>query len=284
MNLLVLLVVLGLRQTEPGRNLTLAIARQGRHWRDAWLVRAARENWQGGLGLGLVLLPALVLLAIVIALQEVPYHHLFIGALGLVVMVIVLLDRDLPGALEREQDAWRLADEQARELIAQADPAVLEEAANAELARARQALLAEQMRQLFAPLFWFLLLGPVAALAYYLLRLCAEARVSAVPALAARLLHLADWPVARLLALSFALAGDFVATWQHFRERALETSVDAVALVDESAQAAQPVSVRMAPEELPGTQLSAGLAAIAALAHRALVIWIVLLALHTLWP
>lgn len=284
MNLLVLLLVLGLRHTEPGRNLSLAISRQGRHWRDGWLARAARENWQGGLALGLVLLPALVLLGIVIALQEVPYHHLFTGALGLVVMLVVLLDRELPDALQREQAAWQQADDQARELIAQADPAVLEEAATAELARARQGLLAEQLRQLFAPVFWFLVLGPVAALAYYLLRLCADARISAAPALATRLLGFADWPVARVLALSFALAGDFVATWQHFRSQVLEPGVDAVELVDDSAEAAQPVAVRMAPGELPGGQLSAGLAAIAALAHRALVIWIVLLALHTLWP
>lgn len=284
MKLLVLLLVLGLRQTEPGRELTLAITRQTGAWRDYWLNRAARDSWQGTLGLALVLLPALLLLAVVLALQEVPYHSLFVGALGLVVMLVVLMDRDLPEALRREQDAWQNADEVAREVIAQADPLLLEEAANAELARARAGLLAEQLRQLFAPLFWYLLLGPVAALAYFLLRRCAEARVSATPALAQRLLHFADWPVARVLALSFALAGDFVATWQHWRARLLEAEADAVELVDESAQAAQPVVLRLIPGELPGPQLGSGLAAVAALLHRALVIWIVLLALHTLWP
>ncbi|MCC2639096.1 MAG: hypothetical protein K0Q68_2815, partial [Moraxellaceae bacterium] len=80
------------------------------------------------------------------------------------------------------------------------------------------------------------------------------------------------------------LAGDFVATWQHWRARVLEAEADAVELLDESAQAAQPVTLRMSPEELPGPQLVNGLTTVAALAHRALVIWIVLLALHTLWP
>ncbi|MES2917578.1 MAG: hypothetical protein V4729_03055 [Pseudomonadota bacterium] len=284
MKLLVLLLVLGMRQTDPGRDLTLAISSQARRWRDAWLERAARDNWQGALGLGLVMLPALLLLAVVVALQEVPHPNLFIGLIGLVVMLVVLLDRAVPEALAREREAWSRADEESGELIAQADPALVEEAANAELARARRGLLGEQMRQLFAPLFWFLLLGPVAALFYYLLRLCAEGRVSATPALAARLLHFADWPVARVLGLSFALAGDFVATWQHWRERVLEADADATEFVDESAQAAQPVAVRMNAGELPGSQLIAGLAAVAALAQRALVIWIVLLALHTLWP
>lgn len=284
MKLLVLLIVLGLRQTEPGRDLALTIGRQSRRWRDSWLDRAARDNWQGALGLGLVLLPALLLLGVVVALQDVPYQNLFLGALGLVVMGVVLLDRDMPEALRREQEAWLQADEASRELIAQADPVVLEEAAGAELARARAVLLAEQLRQLFAPLFWFLLLGPVAGLAYYLLRLAAEGRLSSTPPLAQRLLHFADWPVARVLALSFALAGDFVATWQHWRARVLEAEADAVELLDESAQAAQPVTLRMSPEELPGLQLVSGLTTVAALAHRALVIWIVLLALHTLWP
>lgn len=284
MKLLVLLLVLGLRQTEPGRDLTRAVSGQARRWRDTWLERGARDNWQGALGLALVLLPALLLLGVVIALQEVPHPNLFVGLIGLVVMLVVLLDRDLPEALARERDAWLQTDQESGELIAQADPALVEEAANVELARARRGLLAEQMRQLFAPLFWFLLLGPVAALAYYLLRLCAEGRLSATPALAARLLHFADWPVARVLGLSFALAGDFVATWQHWRARVLEADADATEFVDESAQAAQPVAVRMTAGELPGTQLSSGLAAVAALAYRALVIWIVLLALHTLWP
>lgn len=284
MKLLVLLLVLGLRQTEPGRDLTRAVSGQARRWRDTWLERGARDNWQGALGLALVLLPALLLLGVVIALQEVPHPNLFVGLIGLVVMLVVLLDRDLPEALARERDAWLQTDQESGELIAQADPALVEEAANVELARARRGLLAEQMRQLFAPLFWFLLLGPVAALAYYLLRLCAEGRLSATPGLAARLLHFADWPVARVLGLSFALAGDFVATWQHWRARVLEADADATEFVDESAQAAQPVAVRMTAGELPGTQLSSGLAAVAALAYRALVIWIVLLALHTLWP
>ena len=68
MKLLVLLLVLGLRQTDPGRDLTLAISGQARRWRDTWLERGARDNWQGALGLGLVMLPALLLLAVVIAL------------------------------------------------------------------------------------------------------------------------------------------------------------------------------------------------------------------------
>ena len=58
----------------------------------------------------------------------------------------------------------------------------------------------------FAPLFWFALLGPVAAVLYRALaRLAASGRWRDY----GKLLHFADWLPARLLGLSFALTGDF---------------------------------------------------------------------------
>lgn len=284
MKLLVVLLALGLRRTEPGRELTRLVAVPARRWRDLLLARGAREGWGGAVLLGLVVLPPVALaLVLALALDDV-FYRLPYSAFSLLLMLVLLLDRTLPDALTREREAWLAADEQAREVLAQADPDAVQAAAVAELARARTGLLAEQLRELFAPLFWFLLLGPVAALAYYLLRLAAEGRDAPVVELAQRLLHYAEWPVARVLALSFALAGDFVATWQHWRRHALETETGALALLEESALAAQPATVRMSAEALPGPLLVNALAATQALLQRALVIWIVLLALHTLWP
>ena len=45
---------------------------------------------------------------------------------------------------------------------------------------------------------------------------------SALVVLALRWLELADWIPTRLLALSFALAGNFTATWEVIRERLLK--------------------------------------------------------------
>lgn len=287
MKLLVLLIVLGLRQSGVGHRLVLTVADVMRRWRDGWLARGAREGWSGGVMLGLIVLPpALLVLVAVVAIDSLGgfAEGLALGLLGLLVMLVVLLDRRLPEALAREEEAWLAADEQARDLIAEADPQVLRVAARAELDRARSSLIGEQLRELFAPLFWFLLLGPVPAVVYYFLRLGVAAPVGAVAGASSRLLHYAEWPVARLLALSFALAGDFVATWQHWRGSALDRELGAVALLDASAQAAQPVDTSVLPDSLPGPMLVNALAAINALLHRALVIWIVLLALHTLWP
>lgn len=286
MSLLVVLIALGLRQAGLGRDIAAGLSRLVRRWRDGWAAHGAREGWHDGVTLGFIVLPPfLLVLAVVVALYDV-FYGLPLSAVALLVMLPVLLDRSGPGpgTLAREQEAWFAADEKTGNLLADADPRAIEAAAASELARARKALLAEQLREIFAPLFWFLLLTPVAAVAYFFLRVAAEPEQQPSAEAARKLLYYAEWPVARVLALSFALAGDFVATWQLWRRQALDRELDAVVLLDESAAIAETTDLHFTPEALPGALLSGALAAVAALLHRALVIWVVLLALHTLWP
>lgn len=283
MNLLVVLIVLGLRQMGMAVEPAATVSALMRGWRDRWLGRGEKEAWGGWLVLAfVVLLPTLVVAALVTLLAGV-WHSLFVHVVSLLVLLVVLLDRRQPDVMQREREAWLRVDEEHRALLVQTDPATLAAAAATEFARVRRALLEEQLHELFAPLFWYLLLGPIAAIAYYFLRLAAEADDGAARK-ARELLHFADWPVARLLALSFALAGDFVATWGHWRGQVLNAGVEAGALLDESAAAAQPVDLTLSQGQTPGAVMSQGLQVIAALLQRALVIWIVLLALHTLWP
>jgi membrane protein required for beta-lactamase induction len=284
MNLLVVLIALGLRQAGIGRDFSAGFGRLVRRWRDGLAARSVREGWNGAVTLGFIVLPPfLLVLAVVVALHGV-FYGLPLSAVALLVMLPVLLDRNGPGVLAREQEAWFAADEKSRNLLADADPRAVEAAAALELTRARKELLAEQLREVFAPLFWFLLLTPVAAVAYFFLRVAAEPGQQPSAEAARKLLYYADWPVARVLALSFALAGDFVATWQLWRRQALDRELDALVLLDESAEAAEQVDLHLTPDMLPGAVLTNALAAVAALLHRALVIWVVLLALHTLWP
>ncbi len=282
MNLLVVLIALGLRQFGLVRGLAVTLSGWARGWVTAWESRGVREGWAALLTVLLTaLLPALLVAALASLLTG--YWHVFLhGMVALLAMVVVLIDQQSPDVLRRETEAWLAADEAARLLIVQAEPADLERAAAEEFQRARRALLAEQLRELFAPLFWFLLLGPGAAVAYYLLRLTAE-RDNDDGAKARELLHYAEWPVVRVLALSLALAGDFMATWQHWRAHVLDAGADAVALLDESAAHAQPGHLAMRRDVMPGEVLGAALQAVTALLQRVLIIWIVLLALHTLW-
>lgn len=70
--------------------------------------------------------------------------------------------------------------------------------------------------RMFAVLFWFLVLGPLGALAYRLLHLYCE-RESA-NYLANKVLWGAEWFPVRILGLSFAFTGNFVGCMQHWRE------------------------------------------------------------------
>lgn len=285
MNLLVVLVVLGLRQLGLATEPAATVAALMRSWRDGWLRRGVREGWNGAVVLGFIVVPPMVLVTVAVLLSSALWYGAVLALIALLVMLMVLLDRQLPDVLQREQEGW-LASTVAADVLAQVDFLTLERAAEAELLRARRALLEEQMRELFSPLFWFLLFGPIAAIAYYFLRLSAEAPASSPATDRARqILDYADWPVARALALSFALAGDFVATWQHWRGNVLGTTGTAVlTLLDESAVAAQPVDLSLDAETDPGAVLATGLGTISALLHRTLIIWVILLAMHTLWP
>jgi AmpE protein len=84
-------------------------------------------------------------------------------------------------------------------------------------------VLLVNFRRLFAVLFWYILLGPLAALFYFLLQqVLKTGKVltdRASDAMAKRLQAILEWVPARLLCLAFALAGDFVASFNRLRER-----------------------------------------------------------------
>jgi len=75
----------------------------------------------------------------------------------------------------------------------------------------------------FGPLFWFAVLGPVGALGYRLVALAAQGEArrrlgERQGGQAATLLGLLDWPVAQLMTLTLALAADFDAVIQAWRQ------------------------------------------------------------------
>ncbi|MES3007837.1 MAG: regulatory signaling modulator protein AmpE [Pseudomonadota bacterium] len=103
-------------------------------------------------------------------------------------------------------------------------------------------LLSSFFERLFAVLFWYLLLGPVGALFYHLGFLYRN-RVSGhssveVSELVLRLVYLLEWVPARLLGLTFSLAGDFVAAFARLRVVVLDLDRSAVSVVYACALAA----------------------------------------------
>lgn len=307
MNLLVLLIVFGAQQLPRVREPVIIFAGLMRHWRNYWVEQGRRENWPPAVVIALMLFFPVVLTGLLFFFLNGVWHSVWEAAVSLIIMAVVLLDCAQPTAFAREQAQWLATPWHADIELSSAELLVLEQAAHSELLRAQKLVLHEQLHELFAPVCWFLLLGPLAALTYYVLRLAAaferDNAISAPDAvekntenlsesepsrttaiMAQKILSVANWPVARLLSLSFALAGDFVGAWQSFRAQVFNRKITAVTLLSESAAAAHAPNIRLQAGINPNTVLIAELSAVKALVHRALVIWIVLLALHTLWP
>lgn len=239
-----------------------------------------------------IVLPMLVLLLLLQGLREVGLS-LLVFLPAAIVLVIIFSDVSLPRALERFALMWERqyapqsddSSEHHASLTAndQHDWVTDEVTLDTELHQARTFLLRENLHELFSPLFWFLLAGPVAALGYYLLRLMVGHAREEARQVALSWLHIADWIPTRLLAMSFALAGNFTATWAVIRDQLLKSDANGHELIDIAAQAAEPEGLDDDIES-PHVNLMASLTRVQALIQRSLIVWMVFLALKTLWP
>lgn len=178
-----------------------------------------------------VLLPALLLAFTLHVLQPVAY-----GLLALPVHFLVLvysLGRgDIKLGLGPFRDAWRREDVQAAVHVAERDMGVIAEDETGLLKRVQGHLLWESYQSFFAVIFWYALLGPVAALVYRLLALSTEqSRNTAVAERAGQLRHAFDWLPVRLLAASFAMVGNFVAVSRVMLHEVLSWEITAPALI-----------------------------------------------------
>lgn len=136
--------------------------------------------------------------------------------------------------------------------------------------------------RVLSPVLWFCFLGPAGALLYRLSALTSKGVVDqpTVRALSAHMLWLLEWPVVRVIGISFALTGNFVGCFQRFRELlvcfkrptdvALAHCVEGALSVNAGAVEAETVTDR-------------DIDAITPLLHRTLVLWLVVLALFTIF-
>jgi AmpE protein len=104
-------------------------------------------------------------------------------------------------------------------------------------------------------IFWYVLLGPAAALAYRLLALTVEhARNPALKERAQQLRHAFDWAPVRALGISFALVGNFVAVSRVMLHELLNWNISAARLIASVGQVAadMPASTEAGPQGLVG--------------------------------
>lgn len=225
----------------------------------------------------LVALPLAGLGLILLLLEPLAYGWLALPV-HLLVVIYSLGRGDLQAALGPFRDSWRRGDAEAAYLVAQRDLAV-EAQEQGELLRGVQGhLLWQAYQSFFAVIFWYALLGPLAALAYRLLALTAEhAGQPALREQAAQIRHGFDWLPVRVLAASFALVGNFAAVSRALLHELLSWDISAAQLVISTGRAASET-----PEPVMGEEGVSTLDVLWQLLVRAAVLWYAIFALWTL--
>lgn len=225
----------------------------------------------------LILLPVVLLQLALTVIGSVAYGWLALPV-HLLVLIYSLGRGDLIAALGPFRDACRRGDEQTAVHVAERDMAVLADDSQQLLRGVQGFMLWQAYQSFFAVIFWYFVLGPVAALAYRLLALAAEH--GATPALverAAQLRHAFDWVPVRLLAASFALVGNFVAVSRIMLHELLNWNISAAQLITRIGRVASEV-----PEPVMGVEGVTSLDLLWELLIRAAIVWYTGFALWTL--
>ncbi|MGO4320781.1 MULTISPECIES: regulatory signaling modulator protein AmpE [Pseudomonas] len=180
----------------------------------------------------LVLLPVALLALLLWVLEPVAYGLLALPV-HLLVVIYSLGRGDLLAGLGPFRDAWRREDLQAAAHVAKRDLDIEANDGEQLLERVQGHLLWQAYQSFFAVIFWYFVLGPVAALSYRLLALAAEhSQNPGVAERAAQMRHAFDWVPVRLLAASFALVGNFVAVSRVMLHELLNWNISAADLID----------------------------------------------------
>jgi AmpE protein len=225
----------------------------------------------------LVLLPLAALALVLVLLKPLAYGWLALPV-HLLVVIYSLGRGDLQAALGPFRDSWRRGDAEAAYLVARRDLGLEAEEEGALLQRVQGHLVWQAYQSFFAVIFWYALLGPLAALAYRLLALTAEhAEQPALRERAVQVRHGFDWLPVRILATSFALVGNFAAVSRALLHELLSWDIGAAQLVINAGRAASET-----PEPVIGEQGVSSLDELWQLLVRAAVLWYAIFALWTL--
>ena len=269
MKLLLVLVILVCRELIV-EELRLILTQPLRQWRDSILQYGQGKQVSIDAVLALIVLTPALIVSLLLVLASGSTFGIWTGLLMLMVLVPIFIDRRLPSVLLSYRQQW-------------SEAAVVDEP-ELQLKQARLQLVTVCLQEAFTPLFWFLLLdsvGVAVIMVYYGLRLCAEQTVVAdVADRAGNLMKVFDWLPSRLLALSFALVGQFVDTWRYWLDNLRNFDLSAVELVDVAAEKAVPLESGQALTPTLPMALVRMLAAYESLCYRSMFIWVVLFALH----
>jgi AmpE protein len=225
-----------------------------------------------------IVLPLVVLQLALVIVGSVAYGWLALP-IHLLVLIYSLGRGDVKATLGSFRDACRRGDQEAAVLVAERDLGVQAENEEQLLGGAQTYLLWQIYQGFFAVIFWYFLLGPVAALAYRLLALAAEhGKTPALVEHATQARHAFDWVPVRLLAASFALVGNFVAVSRVMLSELLNWNISASRLISKVGCVAGEV-----PAPVVGVEGVNSLDVLWELLIRSAIVWYVGFALITLF-
>lgn len=264
------------------------------HWLEAFWphVRARLESLRQGDGTLAILLtvaaPALLVWLAVGLLTAIWSVLGFLAALGVLLAVLG------PVNLRRQVEAYQSAVREGRHGDAAqlarllSDRSVIPDNGSDRHSVVIEGLLVAAEQRLFGVLFWFVLLGPVGAVVYRAATwVSAHARDSwAVdePLLRAalRLQGILDWLPVRLLALAYGLAGSFEDALADWRAHVERTAAPFYVGNAEVLRCAALGALRLDPDAIDDNAGLAGVTAAQGMVERAMLIWLVVLALFSL--
>jgi AmpE protein len=238
--------------------------------------RSAKRPWW--ILMVTVVLPLVVLALILVIVGSVAYGWLALP-IHLLVLIYSLGRGDVKATLGSFRDACRRGDQEAAVLVAERDLGVQAENEEQLLGGAQTYLLWQIYQGFFAVIFWYFVLGPVAALAYRLLALASEhGKTPALVDRATQARHAFDWVPVRLLAASFALVGNFVAVSRVMLSELLNWNISASRLISKVGCVAGEV-----PAPVVGVEGVNSLDVLWELLIRSAIVWYVGFALITLF-
>lgn len=180
---------------------------------------------------------SIILPVIAVALLMIAIRHQFFDLLTLIASVIFVLyglgRGDMRPHWFAYLDDWQRGDYEAAYRQAAVMGMISEddviEDSFALHDRMRRFFCYSSLERCFAPVFWFVLLGPAAIVAYRLVVIVSQWRGdSAAHHLSVRWLEWLDYLPARLLALTFALAGNFSSAIAYIQDRLFNRDAPAI--------------------------------------------------------
>jgi AmpE protein len=269
-------------------------------WFDSWqsFLRSRQHSlpaflsaWPGTLPLIAIVLP-LIPVGLLLWLASGQLMGLLSFILHLVLVMYCLPRVNLDALIEDYLERWSRGNFEAAYLHSEnLAPGIFDESFD-DYARMHaqftRFVLVCSFRRVLAVLFWYILLGPLAALFSLLVQQSVRSGVlletEKAQWLAHGLLAILEWLPVRMVALAFALAGDFVAGFNKLRARLLEP-LDAdlgLDLLEECAGKAMGSAEMHYKDSEFALRAAADLSALRALLQRTQIVWVAVLALIVL--